>query len=261
MKLQVSCFAGLLAFVAGQLLIPPCFAQEDSVTSVSVVTKAELAYAQSDGTRNEIFVATYDGETWSDPTQVTYDNDDNVHPALEVDSEGNKYLFWAAFGEEGIRVKYSLYTNGEWGESQTLAPSLSSSLTPSVAFDKNNQLWVVFSGNNGEDNDEIYYIKFSVNAEKQVLKLLNKSNAVPDIEPSIAINDQGNPVVTWKGFRDGSYIQLQSEWKSSSWGEEIKIETNVSKEEDEGTTDEQESTVALPSYVDKDSQASLEIYE
>ncbi len=229
-----------------------CLAREDDGKTM----KASIAFSQYDGTRQEIFVAAYDGTSWSAPEQVTYDHAENVHPVLSVDQGGNFFLCWTSSDEGSISVKYSRNTGDAWSEAKTLVTDFESSTSPAVAVDSDNVIWIVFSGDVGE-YDDIYYIQFDAEAdakaEKQNPVRVNASNDSPDIKPSIVINDDGNPVVTWEGYRGDSYVLLQSTWDGSQWGKEKIITAEDAIEEE----DESDALPALPDYVQEDSHVSL----
>lgn len=221
--------------------------------------KAEIAFSASDGMRNEIFTSTYDGLTWSEPEQVTNDNANNVHPAIDIDQNENKYLFWTAIDEDGTTVKYAVYNGQEWSETKPLAPSFTSSITPSVVVDKNGSIWCVFAGHvDDDDDDDIYFLRLNTKDEKQTPQLLHANNAVPDITPFVVINDQGNPVVSWKGFRGDAYSNLQSTWGNGEWSEEIDISAEVADPEE---ITEENSPVPLPDFINTDSQICIRTYE
>ncbi|WP_319549723.1 sialidase family protein [Desulfogranum marinum] len=239
------------------LLMPLLLATAQADNTASL--KAEIAYSASDGMRNEIFTSTYDGFAWSEPEQVTNDNANNVHPAIDIDQGGNKYLFWTAIDENGTAVKYAIYNGKEWSEAKLLAPFFASSITPSVAVDKKGRIWIVFAGHiDDDDDDDIYFVRLNKNEEKQTAQFLHKTNAVPDITPFIAINDQGNPVVSWKGFRDEVYSELQSTWSNGKWGEEIDIAPELANSEE---MTEEESAILLPDFIDDDSQVCIRVYK
>ncbi|MCI5157237.1 MAG: hypothetical protein D3906_02160 [Candidatus Electrothrix sp. AUS1_2] len=220
--------------------------------------KQDLVWSQSDGLRYEIFSSTKTNGEWSPPVQVTNNNANNLHPVLDVGTDGTKWLFWSAVRPAGISVQYAVFTNNAWSEPQNLPLEQHSAITPSVLADKNGDVWLVWAGNDG-GNDDIYYSRYHGSrwSEPQVL---HAANEVPDIKPEIGYNEEDRIEVTWIGFRGKAYTKLFSVYTDTTgWSAE---QEKADTEEEASPTEEEaeEQKIDLPSFLPGDSQFFLKVY-
>ncbi|MCI5120814.1 MAG: hypothetical protein D3908_06420, partial [Candidatus Electrothrix sp. AUS4] len=90
----------------------------------------DLVWSQSDGLRYEIFSSTKTNGKWSIPVQLTDNNANNLHPVLDIGTNGTKWLFWSAVRPNGISVQYAVFKNNKWSEPQSLPLEQNSAITP-----------------------------------------------------------------------------------------------------------------------------------
>lgn len=256
MKMNVVLLSGIITaaglslclWVTGHLV----FAGEQNNTP----QHAELVWSESDGLRHEIYASNYHAGQWSEPYQITDDNADNLHPAVDTDADGRKWVVWTAIEETGYEIKYTIFEHGEWREPKVLPSSLRSNIKPSVALDDKNIPWVVWTGNDG-GNDEIYFSRF-IDGKWEKEGRVHKKNEVPDILPVINLDTSGELTVSWEGYRNGAYRHLQSTWTGKVW--RVPVEP-AEENEFSAQADKQEKTLPLPEYVKDQRQAFLRIYE
>ncbi len=213
----------------------------------------EMIWSESDGLRHEIFTSSYRSGAWNEPVKITDDNASNLHPAVDVDSHGKRWAVWTAMEGATVEIRYAVYSDGEWGEVQTLPSSFSSSIKPSIIVDDTDTPWVVWTGNNGDD-DDIYVTRF-MNGEWTEEQRVHEDNDVPDILPSIDVDDQNRPVVRWSRFQDGGYVQVQSVWQDNNWSEPVIVEETESK------TKEKDRQVVIPQFVNDSRQIFLRAFD
>ncbi|MCI5165870.1 MAG: hypothetical protein D3903_07200 [Candidatus Electrothrix sp. GM3_4] len=233
----------------------PCQGKEEKAAAV----QQDLVWSQSDGLRHEIFSSTQKDGEWTTPVKITDNNANNLHPVLEIGTNGAKWLFWSAVRPNGISVQYAVFQNNEWNEPQTLPMEQHSAITPAALVDTNGGVWLVWAGNDG-GNDDIYFSRFQ--KEKWAdPKILHDSNEVPDIKPEIAYNEKGKIEVSWIGFRNKAYTKLASVFTDNTgWSaeqEKVKTEEEVAKE---AVQAKEEQKIKLPSFLPGDSQFFLKIY-
>ena len=152
--------------------------------------KQDLVWSQSDGLRYEIFISTQTNGEWSTPVQLTDNNANNLHPVLDIGTNGTKWVFWSAVRPNGISVQYAVFKNNAWSEPQSLPLEQNSAITPFVLADKKGGVWLVWAGNDG-GNDDIYYSHYQ-DSQWTDPQILHAANEVPDIKPVIQYNDEGN---------------------------------------------------------------------
>jgi len=219
-------------------------------------TKMDVIWAESDGLRYEIFTSSYRAGTWGEPVMITDDNAANLHPSMDVGADGNKWAVWSAIDGSVFEIRYSVFENDEWQETKTLPADLSSNIKPSIIIDNNNIPWVVWSGNNG-DNDDIYYSRY-VDGEWTEEKRVHDINSVPDILPFLDTDGEGNPVVSWDSFIEGSYQKQQSTWDGENWSSPSTIVPEVETLEEQ---EDWQNSVTLPEFISDTRHVFLRIIE
>lgn len=95
---------------------------------------------------------------------------------------------------------------------------------PFVAVDNAGVLWLVFAGNDGVTQDDIYCMRLRQGKWSRP-EQVNFGNDVPDINPCIEIDRKGAIQITWEGFRDGAYVLLTSRFAGDGWTEEQALST------------------------------------
>ena len=230
-----------------------CFA--DVVPPEGNDAKIEIIWAESDGLRHEIFVSSYRSGAWGDPVMITDDNADNLHPSIDVGSNGKKWAVWSAVEDGELELRYSIFENGTWQKAIKLPSDLSSNIKPSIIVDGNDTPWVVWSGNNG-NLDDIYYSRF-VDGEWTEQQRVHSANEVPDILPYLDTDENGFPTVIWDSYLDDSYKKLQSTWNGEQWVDPVLL---LSDERTQEKTAE-ELDITLPEFITDTRQVFLRVFE
>ncbi|MCI5148712.1 MAG: hypothetical protein D3916_04865 [Candidatus Electrothrix sp. MAN1_4] len=229
----------------------PCLSSGKSTKAV----QQDLVWSQSDGLRHEIFTSSYQDNDWTRPVKITDNNANNLHPVLDIGTDGKKWLFWSAVRPDGISIEYAIFQGHEWSDPQKFPGEQHSSITPSVVADRNGGAWLVWAGNDG-DNDDIYFSRYQTDKWSKP-QVLHAQNEVPDIKPEIAYNEEGQIEVNWIGFRDNSYTKRISVYtEDTGWSaEQEKLEN-----EEEQAQNQKEQETEIPSFLPADSQFFLKIY-
>jgi hypothetical protein len=215
----------------------------------------ELAWSGSDGLRHEIFTSSFAEGIWSEPVKITDNNANNLHPVIDLGKDGTKWIFWSAVRPDGISIEYAVYRDESWSEVTKMNFEQESAITPSILIDRDNVVWLVWAGNSG-NLDEIYYSRF-LNGAWTAEKIVNQANAVPDIKPVIAWNEQGEIEVRWQGFREGRYTALYSVFTKKGWSAEEEISQKEQDMIESEILENQE--IQLPSFVGEESQYFLKV--
>ena len=216
----------------------------------------DMVWAEKDGLRHEVFYSSWDGENWSDPIRVTNDDSDNVAPCIDAATDGKKHLVWMSVDVTGHRVKHAAFDGAKWSDSQQIPSLPAVSGAPFVAIGENDEVWVVFSGNNGED-DDIFTTRL-VDGEWTNYQQVNADNESPDIHPFVEVDNDNKVRITWQGYRESGYVTLQSMWREGKW----QPETVVSAQDKEAESAPEWSQggkagMTLPDFVDEGSQVFI----
>lgn len=244
MKCHRGIILGLLAIVCTSLNLLGGGIHVSAAENATQSLQAALVWSESDGLRHEIFSSFLKNGSWSEPEMITDDNAGNLHPSIDLDTDGRKWLVWTALDDAGLEIRYCVQEDGKWQEPKTIPSGLISNVKPSLVVDQDNIPWVVWSGNNG-GLDDIYYSRF-IDGEWQKETALHPENDVPDILPFLDLDENKQPIVTWESYRDEDYIKLQSTWNGESWSDPVEPATEGDAEESAGTLLEE---ITLPDFV------------
>ncbi len=228
---------------------------ENSTAQLPSGHDADVVWIEYDGIRHEVFFTTLHGGKWSPPFQVTDDYFDNLHPVIDRDKQGKRWLFWTASDDGKLSLHYATYSDSEWSDIQNVPVELHSSIAPSVAVGRKNVLWLVWAGNTG-NVDDIYWATLQ-EGEWSTAETLHEKDDVPDILPKISLTKTGALQVVWKKFLDGRYQDVQSMRDGIKWSSPVVIE-----DVDETGIDilQKEQEIPLPAFIKDDDKAFVRIY-
>lgn len=219
--------------------------------------RMELVWAENDGLRYEVYASSFNNKRWSEAVKVTDDNADNLHPCVDTgsDGDGRKWLVWTAIDQDGPTIKHAVFDKGQWSEPETIPSQLSSNIAPAVMVDTSNIPWVVWAGNDGDD-DDIYFTRF-IREKWEDVRQINESNDVPDVSPLIELSETKQPQVTWEGYHNGKYRLVRSTWDGKRWGQQVELEEEHLQDEEEQP---EKDIPLLPDFVQDREQVFLRTY-
>ena len=220
----------------------------------SAEKEADAVWIESDGIRHEVFYSTFTANTWSEPVQVTDDYFDNLHPVIDRDRQGTKWLFWTASDNGTLSLRYTSSTGSGWSESKDVPVELHSSIAPSMLIDSDSVLWLVWAGNTG-GQDDIYFATCTKGIWSPP-ETLHPEDEVPDILPQISLTDNNETTVIWKKYLNGSYRQVQSIREGKKWSSFVEIEPV----EQTGVEQLEDQEIPVPAFIKDDERAFIRIY-
>lgn len=222
----------------------------------SVPRSMDMVWIDMVGGQHNIMYSAWKEGAWSEPLRVTNDTLDNLAPCIDTGKDGKKHLVWMAVDATGHRVKHAVLDQSRWSEPDVIPTLPAVSGAPFVTIDDNGVVWVVFAGNDGED-DDIYCTRL-INGVWTVYQRVNADNDAPDIHPFIEITTQNQVVITWQGYRDNGYVTLQSVWENGAWQAGTVVQDGVKTEKDfSGVREAAKAGVVLPAFVGDTSQVFL----
>jgi len=102
-----------------------CFAMQQYLDKVAIEgLNADLVWSQSDGLREEIFLANYKDGIWSKSVAITDDNADNLHPAVDQTSNGTRWIAWTAIEDGSYSIVARSLQNEQLGELKIVSKDL-----------------------------------------------------------------------------------------------------------------------------------------
>ncbi len=207
----------------------------------------DMVWVDTNGAQHDIVISSWNGDKWSDPVRVTNDAVDNLAPCIDTGTDGKKHLVWMAVDANGHRVKHAVFDGTKWSEPEVIPTLPAVSGAPFVVADDNGVVWVVFAGNDGEDDD--VYCTRMINGTWTVYQQVNADNEYPDIHPFIEITTDKKVVVTWQGYRDTSYVNLQSLWQGGKWQAETVVNDDAAGTAVIPGGQAEEAGLTLPDFV------------
>jgi hypothetical protein len=205
--------------------------------------------------RREIFFSSLINQSWTEPFQITYDNSDNLSPSIERTSQGVRYVVWAALDHTGHTIRYAFSEGNGWSEPRVIPELPWTATTPFISAGPDGEIWVVFTGNNGDD-DDIYYTRLA-GATWTKPERVHAQNETPDINPYFEIDEIGRLLVTWEGYRGDRYRMLRSVWNGEGWDEEVLLEEGAEAE----SSGDEPSESEIPEFVEDRLHAFLRVYD
>ncbi len=249
----------LFLLIASALLVQPLCSWAGDTEMELQVDKGDIVWSQSDITGKQIYYSTYSNvnSSWSTPVKVSSDTYRNGYPVVDAGKDGSRWLVWVAGSGNSYMLRYSIETEGSWSNAATIPSPLQVNLAPSVVVDSSGVAWVAWSGNNG-GQDEIYSSSYQDDAWTTPVQV-NATNQVPDILPEITINANGNPQVTWQGFRNGDYMHLRSTWDGKAWSTESQVESTATQSSSTPTSSATASSQKTASQASRSARMSTSI--
>jgi hypothetical protein len=228
--------------------------------------EADLVWIENDGMRYEVFASSLAAGRWSEPVRVSDDHFNNLHPVVDRESNGRRWLLWTAVDEREYLIRYSTRQGGQWSEAAPIADELTAAMAPSVVIDQDNVVWAAWAGNQG-DNDDIYFSRHRGDKWEEPARV-HPANQVPDILPLLRLGADGAPALRWQTFRDGDYLLVESLWQGGKWSEAVAVGPDEEEATNEETTPENKKAeaeieaplVEVPDFVPDPSRAFMRVY-
>lgn len=211
-----------LALLGLCLWAGPALARE---APAKAAVSRDMVWTVSSGNWRAIYFSSQDTRgRWTKPVQLSEDGVDSLLPCIVAGPAGKKYAVWVIRDELRLTIAYAVFAAHAWSEVR-LVPDLPEEATmPFVAVDNAGVLWLVFAGNDGATQDDIYCMRLRQGKWSRP-EQVNFGNDVPDINPCIEIDRKGAIQITWEGFRDGAYVLLTSRFAGDGWTEEQALST------------------------------------
>jgi hypothetical protein len=188
-----------------------------------------LAVSEDTAGISVVYVRRWQNGTWvavgsalnADTNDDNFDTD-GIEPSLALDSLGNPVVAWSEIsGIDGVRRLYVWrWTGVRW---QSLGSLIVTGDTrhPSLAIDNFNNPIVAWQDYSGGVNYDIYVRRFNGSTWVQYAPgSLDVNAGFPAYEPSLALDSNNNPVVSWYEELGGNSLNVYiKRWNSatSSW--------------------------------------------
>lgn len=213
--------------------------QDASFSSVAVDNAGNtiIVWVQFDGLNNQVFKSEYRNGTWSNPSSIndniSPDGQDAIAPQVAMDNNGNAVIAWMQFNGFNFQVYKAEYRNGTWSYpvdlDDNISPDGQDVSAPQIAMNDNNEIVIAWSQNDGL-NSQVFKAEYRAGIWTTPSSLddnISPSSEYAD-DPKIALNDNGNAIITWVGL-DGSNFQIfKSEYNAGVWSNPSSLSDHIS---------------------------------
>ena len=195
---------------------------------------AIAVWRQSDGIRSNIWTNRYTASTdsWSDAELIETDDTGSAwNQQIAIDASGNAIAVWQQSDGSRDNIWTNRYIpNFGWGSAQLIETSTGSAQDPKIAFDANGNAIAVWRQWDGTRYN-IWANRYTASTETWgTAELIETDDSAVGFEsPQIAIDANGNAIVTW--FQHISFSSYNL-WVNryifdSGWGSAQMIETGI----------------------------------
>ncbi len=194
-----------------------------------------IAWGQSDGTNQQIYMSTYSNGSWTHPTDLTTDaisvagqNARNPHVAMDIN--GNAIIVWEQSDGANPQIYMSEYRSGSWTHptsltTDTISVAAQQAYSPQVSMDNNGNAIIVWGQSDGK-NWQIYMSEYRNGSWTHPRDLATDAISVAGqnaYSPQVAMDNHGNAIITWNQFTlhppSGQLVSqiYMSEYRIGSW--------------------------------------------
>ncbi len=197
---------------------------------------AVITWLQPDGSNQQVYRSTYDGSTWTNPANladnISPDGQDASYAKVAMDASGNAIIIWEQSDGSATQIFKSEYRSGAWTDPSSLTDNISPdgqlAGQPEVAMDNNGNAIITWTQYNGSN----YLIYKSEYRSAAWANPLITDYISPDgqnaVYPEVAMDDNGNAIITWQQY-DGTNTQIfKSEYRSGSWTNPSSLTDHIS---------------------------------
>ena len=214
-------------------------AEDASVPKVAMDRNgnAIITWLESDGSNDQIFMSEYRSGSWTHPLDladnISPDGQDASDPEVAMDDNGNAIIAWYQSDGSNKQIFMSEYRSGTWSHPADLTDKISpdgqDAYDPQVAMDDNGNAIIAWYQSDGTKM-QIFMSEYRSGGWAYPADLAD--NISPDGEhvsdPQVAMDDNGNAIITW-AQSDGSNWQIfKSEYRSGGWSHPASLADNIS---------------------------------
>ena len=160
------------------------------------------------------------GASWTEATRLTFDPEEDRHPAIGRSEDGRVWVSWEASRGGDREIYVRSYDGVSWSDEVNLTQDSGNDVAPSMASDLDGALWLVWATDRDGDF-EIYHMTFDGQSWSPGTRLTWSGGR--DSEPAIAGVNGNELWVVWSSGRDGDLEVYLKVFDGSSWSEDTRL--------------------------------------
>lgn len=192
---------------------------EEPTLAAWIDGKLVCAYANWFLGNREIYVATWNGATWSLPQLASRTSGESSHPAICAGPDGKIHLVWADSTPGYSTIYYAVRESSAWKNAPI--PNGKGS-RPAIAVNSK-EVIVAWQSRLASSESGSYDILAASLRDKEwtLPDIVSDTPALHSILPHIAANAEGHCHLVWQEARDGLFVIRQSDRWPNGWSAPI----------------------------------------
>jgi YD repeat-containing protein len=187
--------AGTNTWAAAQLLESSSQPVDTTTGSVAVSMMngyATAAWLQSDGTRNNVYLATFSGTSWGSPVLVESSTNAVSQPTVMIDDTGEVVVAWRQMDGAASNLYYNWASpGGEWHGAVLLEDLSAAASDPTYMVDGNSNesaIWV--------QGNDVRVFRYTASTSVDSWLTLDTRDETP-YAPALAVDPGGDAIAAW----------------------------------------------------------------
>ena len=187
---------------------------------------AKAVWAQSDGTRNNIWANSFDGTNWGSAEMIETDNiGDAFSPQIAMNETGIAMAVW--YQSDGTR--YNIWANRfdvtNWGTAEMIeTDNIGDAFSPQIAMNETGIAMAVWYQSDGTRYN-IWANRFDV-TNWGTAEMIETDNIGDAFSPQIAMNETGIAMAVWYQSDGTRYNIWTNRFDGTNWGAAEMIESD-----------------------------------
>lgn len=191
--------------------------------------EVKIVWSADYGQGEQVFFSSFMKNTWTSPVQLSDSTELVYHSAISSGDDGRIWAVWSRQDKKKSFLEFTIYSSSKWSKPRKINTGLDNNKSVTVIVDKNNIPWIAWAGVENKYSD-IFWSRWDGQRWDLPVKV-HTDNDVPDINPTLILDDSGHIILTWHTFADGKYVTVSKTWDGQQWqvssndSEKIKINT------------------------------------
>jgi len=186
-----------------------------SVHAGAASPEAMIAWTTDNGHGEQVYFSRYEQDSWSPPVQLSDERELVFQPVAGSGTNGRIWVIWSRQDKDGSHLQYSVRNGERWEKPRLIDTGMNSNTAAAVVVDRDNIPWLVWTG--VEDTyPDIFWSRWNGRDWERPEKV-NQNNNVPDLDPSLTLDEFGHVLVSWRTFAKGRYSTVTRSWDGKQW--------------------------------------------
>jgi hypothetical protein len=224
----------------------------ETTGNVSVEQDVMLVWAAEYDQGEQIYCSSYEESGWTIPLQLSNSTDLVYQPVISFGNDGKIWAVWTRQGSTGSFLEFSVYSSFRWSQPHRIDTGMDNNKAAALIVDVDNTPWIAWTGIDKRYPD-IFWSRW--NGQRwNIPAKAHAENNIPDLHPSLALDDSGHVVLSWQTLSKGKYVPVSRIWNERQWKKNFHdTENNVLRKSVQG----QKGLPPIPKFIQEPWKATL----